>query len=293
MAPKTVSTASASRTGSNVADSLDADRIAEGILPSLRPRLRRVTVLPEVDSTNLELGRMAPGERHAHAVLAERQTRGRGRRQRNWHSPAGGNVYFSLGWRFPQGDHPLSTLPLIVAVATANALNRAGLEGHGIKWPNDVLVSGRKLAGILVELKSAGNGNSTAIIGIGINVRMPNTQAEDPEKLIDRPWTELEAHLGKEHKPCDRNALASQLLDQLLASLDRFERSGFETFTGAWEEYDLLQDEQVTLELDDATVNGVARGVNEWGELLLQTANGEVHSFHAGEVRVYRGIRAF
>jgi len=275
-----------------VPDSLDAERIAEGLLPSLRPQLRKVTVLDETDSTNSELARLKPAERHAHAVLAERQTRGRGRRARHWHSPAGGNVYFSLGWRFPRGDHAFSTLPLVVAIATANALKRTGLEGHGIKWPNDVLVDGKKLAGILVELKS-GEGGATAIIGIGINVRMPSGEGEDPKRLIDRPWTDLESHLADEHRPCDRNALAASLLDQLLASLNRFEKSGFDSFRSNWKKWDLLENGETTLELDDRTLTGIARGVSDDGQLVLETGAGEIRTFHAGEVRVFRGIRAF
>ena len=275
-----------------MADRLDAEAIAEGVLPSLRPRLRLVTVLPETESTNTVLARMQPAEQHAHAVLAERQTAGRGRRERKWHSPAGGNVYFSLGWRFTRDDHPFSTLPLVAAIAAANALKKAGLEGHGIKWPNDILVDGKKLVGILAELKAGGKG-TTAIIGIGINVRMPETDQEDPGKIIDRPWSDLESHLPDRARPCDRNRLASQLLDHLLASLERFENSGFESFHGPWERWDLLHGGQTTLEMENGSVVGIARGINEKGELLLQTHDGETRCFNAGEVRVFRGIRAF
>jgi BirA family biotin operon repressor/biotin-[acetyl-CoA-carboxylase] ligase len=276
-----------------VAESLDAERIAAGISPSYRPRLRHVTVLNEVDSTNLELARFPAAEQHAHAILAERQTAGKGRRERRWHSPAGGNVYLSFGWRFPHGEHLFSTLPLIVAIAAADALRSIGLEGHGIKWPNDILAGGRKLAGILAELKSGGSSGTTAIIGIGINVRMPVSDSEDPARLIDRPWTDVETHLDEARKPCDRNTLAAALLDRLIGSLDRFEHFGFEPFSGEWKNYDLLQDNLVTLELESGDVAGTALGVNDSGELLLQTQEGQTQAFNAGEVRVYRGIRTF
>lgn len=293
MERKTVLKRSASSTGSNVTDSLDAEQIAEGVLPSLRARLRKVTVLAETDSTNSELARLNSAEQHAHAILAERQTSGRGRRERKWHSPAGGNIYLSFAWRFARGEYPFSTLPLVVAIAAANALKHVGLDGHGVKWPNDILVNGKKLTGILVELKSGGDGRATTIIGVGINVRMPSAASEDPLEIIDRPWTDLESHLAEPFKPCDRNRLAAAVLDQLLASLDRFERSGFETFRGAWRKYDLLENGQVTVELDDGQVTGIARGVSEAGELLLETADGETQLFHSGEVRVYRGVHAF
>jgi len=273
-------------------DILDAEAIAEGVLPSLRPQLRRVTVLAETDSTNAELARLKPAEQHAHAILAERQNRGRGRRERRWHSPAGGNIYFSLGWRFTVGDHPFSTLPLVVAIATANALKRTGLEGHGIKWPNDILVDGKKLAGILVELKSGVN-HTSAVIGIGINVRMPKTAEENPQELIDRPWVDLESVLDAGRRSCDRNRLASSLLDQLLAALGRFENTGFESIQQSWKTYDLLEGSDITLQLDDGEIEGIAGGITGDGNLILHTAEGERRTFHAGEVRVYRGIRTY
>lgn len=271
---------------------LDGESITEGVLPALRPLLRRVSVFGEIDSTNRELCRMTAAERHAHVVLAERQTAGRGRRERSWHSPAGGNLYLSLGWCFARAGQSFSTLPLVVAIAVADALKHVGLEGHGIKWPNDILAGGAKLAGILVELQS-GDGRTTAIIGVGINIRMPVTEDEDPGALIDRPWTDLERELDDLHTPCDRNALAAGLISRLLASMERFERDGFASFSDAWRRYDLLAGGDVTLQLDDANVTGTALGVSDDGQLLLDTGEGEPRAFHAGEVRVYRGIRAF
>lgn len=273
-------------------DVLDAEAIEGGVLPALRPQLRRVTVLDETDSTNAELSRLSPAEQHAHAVLAEEQKRGRGRRDRRWHSPAGGNIYFSLGWRFTEGDHAFTTLPLVAAVAAAQTLKRVGLTGHGIKWPNDILVAGKKLAGILVELKAHGS-RSVAIIGVGINVRMPSSALEDPETLIDRPWTDLESNLAPAERPCSRNALASGLIDQLLSALGRFESTGFESFHRAWATYDLLRGTETTLQMDGHSVQGIARGISDQGELLLDVTGGGRQSFHAGEVRVFGGTRAF
>ena len=268
-------------------DFLNAEAISEGVLPALRARLRLVTVLEEVDSTNSQLQRLPAPERHAHALLAERQVSGRGRRQRNWHSPAGGNIYLSLGWQFRDGQLPLSTLPLVVAVCAAQALSRAGLRGHGIKWPNDILVNGAKLAGILVEMQSLGQGASTAVIGIGLNVRMPVREGEDPMQLIDRPWTDLQSHLPEGSMAVGRNQLAVHLLDQLLAAMGRFEQTGFDTFVAAWEQFDLLNGNPVMLDLDEGTVTGIAQGINNDGELMVVMEDGNVCSFHSGEVRVF------
>ena len=264
---------------------LDPERIAENVNSALRPVLRRVTVLQEVDSTNLELARMPLPEQHAHAVLAEEQTGGRGRRQRSWHSPPGGNIYLSLGWQF-RHDHPaLSNLPLVSAICVVGALGGAGLDGHGIKWPNDILLNGKKLAGILVELQSTGNGPANAVIGVGLNVRMPRS-GQDPGQVIDRPWTDLESNLPRDRKPADRNRLASMLLDRLLAGLQRFEDSGFESFRAAWNAYDLLQGREVRLEHQGRELSGTACGIDEDGALLLQEPNGVIRAFHSGEVSV-------
>lgn len=270
-----------------MADALDADRIAEGVLPAIRPQLRRVTVLPQVDSTNTALLRLPPAERHGHALLAERQDAGRGRGDRRWHSPAGGNVYFSLGWRFRRSAADLAALPLAVAVALAETLAAAGLARVAIKWPNDLLVDGRKAAGILVEAQAHGASGTTVVTGIGINVRMAGDRAADA--AIDRPWTDLESNLPAERRPVDRNRLVSALLDRLIATFERFERSGFETFRARYESLDCLAGQPVTLEQGDSEVRGMARGVDAAGRLRVESPGGERRAFNSGEVRVFGG----
>lgn len=266
-----------------MADTLDADRIAEGVLPAIRPRLRGVTVLEQVDSTNSELARRAPAEQHGHALLAERQAAGRGRGARRWHSPPGGNVYLSFGWRFARAPANLAALPLAVAVALAETLAASGLPGAGIKWPNDILAGGRKLSGILVESQARGGG-TRVIAGIGINVRMAGDEAA---AAIDRPWTDLESELPPQRLPVDRNRLVSALLDRLIAAFDRFEQSGFETFRARYEALDVLAGRSVLLEQTDGEVRGVAHGVDAAGYLRIELPGGETRVFHSGEVRVF------
>jgi BirA family biotin operon repressor/biotin-[acetyl-CoA-carboxylase] ligase len=268
---------------------LDGGRIRKAMRPQAESGLRQLTILKETDSTNNAVLRLPGQQQHAHAVVADRQTRGRGRRQRSWHSPAGGNVYLSLGWWFRETKWPLSTLPLLVAICVCRALTRVGLQGHGIKWPNDILVDGEKLAGILVELQSAGNGPALAVIGIGLNVRMPPADPEELEAAIDRPWTDLESRMGPARNGISRNLLLAYLLDELLESLDRFEREGFEGFTAEWRERDLLLKKEIRLEQDGQYQEGVARGVDANGGLILETANEGRRVFHSGEVSVQYG----
>lgn len=262
---------------------LGADQIRAALPATAIDRLNYLTVLPETDSTNAAVSRLPAELQHTHAILAERQTRGRGRRARNWHSPAGGNIYLSLGWRFDSSEVPLGTLPLAVAVCICRALARAGLEAYAIKWPNDILVQQKKLAGVLVELQSTGNGPALAVIGIGLNVRMPGDGIT--ESSIDRPWTDLASHLP-EASSIDRNSIAAWLLDELLGGLDRFESSGFESFTAAWQGLDILNGSKVQLEHAGEFIDGTARGIDELGGLLLETADRKVKAYHSGEASV-------
>jgi len=233
-------------------------------------------ILPETDSTNAELLRLPPGRRHARAVLAEYQCQGRGRRGRRWHSPFGRNVYLSLGWEFGLGMAGLACLPLVVAVAAATALERVGLEGHGLKWPNDLELAGRKLGGCLVEVSGDVNGPCQAVMGIGINVFLAGEQGAGG---IGQPWTDLGSHLPG----VSRNAVAGHLLDRLVEAVARFEAEGFAPFRNTWERFDILAGRPVTLFQGATSLQGVARGVGPRGGLLLERA-GEITEHLAGEV---------
>jgi BirA family biotin operon repressor/biotin-[acetyl-CoA-carboxylase] ligase len=265
-------------------DALSANAIREQLGPGSLSMLGEVTVLDEVDSTNAFLARLSAPRRHAHVVLADSQTQGRGRRQRSWHSPPGGNLYMSLGWRFGATVTPLSTLPLAVAVCLAQALERTGLTGHGIKWPNDILVGGRKLAGILVESQSPGTGSVQAVIGIGLNVRMPAL----PEGVtIDRPWTELSTHLPPARRGISRNLLAALSLDELLPGLERFAAEGFEPFREGWRRFDLLEGRRVRLEGNGGSKFGTVLGIEDNGGLSVDIEGYGPQVLHAAEVSIY------
>ena len=272
-----------------VQDCLDAGRIRQGMAPAVNAKLRHLTLLKQTDSTNTAVMRLPRERQHAHVVLAECQTGGKGRRQRSWHSPAGGNIYLSLGWRFRDRNGPLSTLPLLVAIALCRALARAGLKGHGIKWPNDILVDDKKLAGILVELQSAGSGPALAVIGVGLNVRMPAMDKDEGGTAISRPWTDLISQLHPENADISRNQLVSFMLDEMLETLERFEREGFEGFSDAWRELDLLQGKRIELEQNGQQLSGVAQGVDANGGLLLETDSSAIRVFHSGEASIQRG----
>jgi BirA family biotin operon repressor/biotin-[acetyl-CoA-carboxylase] ligase len=272
-------------------ETLSAERIREAMAPAARSLLQALTVFDATDSTNAVLLRQEPGRRHAHAVLAESQTRGRGRRQRAWHSPPGGNIYLSLGWRFRAATASLSTLPLVTAVCACRALERAGLRDHGIKWPNDILVGGSKLAGILVETQSAASRDLLAVIGIGLNVRMPAPPGGVLAAIIERPWTDLASQLPPERNGISRNELSALLLDELLAGLERYAAEGFGPFRQAWNQRDLLAGKRVGIEGNGPVPSGVTHsgtvlGIDDSGGLSVDLDDYGVQVLRAAEVSI-------
>lgn len=239
----------------------------------------RVTVLAETDSTNTQL-LDADSARDPQALLAEYQTAGRGRRGRAWRSPFGANLYLSLAWSFPAWPPALTTLPLVVGVICAEALAQTGVEGLGLKWPNDLLLEGRKLGGILIEHRGEAGGPCRVVIGVGINVAMSDEQASP----IDQPWIALNAALSRQGRAAaSRNALAADLLNRLAIALRQFEASGFAPFVPRWNAQDLTRDRKVRILLGNGEVDGIARGVAPDGALQVETAQG-LTAYHSGEV---------
>lgn len=238
-------------------------------------RLSDLQIVPTLDSTNSAIRRLPLAAQHRAAILAEHQAAGRGRHGRAWHSPFGSNLYLSLGWCF---DRPMSTLgglALVVALAAAQSLQRIGLNGHGIKWPNDLLLDGRKLCGCLVEMQGNAQGPCHAVLGVGINVQMPVHAADES---IDQPWTDLRSHVPG----CSRNHLAGLLLDELMTHITLFSEQGFAPLMDAWRQRDALQGRDITVQTHDGSVTGVARGIDLQGALLLDTGL-TVRKLHSGE----------
>ncbi len=250
--------------------------------------LRHLTLLQLVDSTSLALQRLPAEEQHGHAVVADGQNAGRGRRGRSWYSPPGQNLYLSLGWNFQRDAAALTQLPLAIAVTVARALQRAGVLAPGIKWPNDIQLDGRKLGGILVELRNTGTELALAVIGIGINVRMAADEAG--RTAIEQPWTDVCSHLAGPPDAGLRNRLCGMLLDELLQGVERFAAQGFRPFATDWSTWDALRGRQVSVCAAHETVSGTAAGISASGGLLLvcQAPSGETHTreFFAGDVSV-------
>ena len=256
-------------------DLLDQDAIRQHLQdPS---RLAGLETFLTIDSTNQYLMQhpsqmvCAPW-----VVFAERQSAGRGRRGRTWQSPFAGNLYCSLLWRFNQINANFIGLSLVVGVAVCRLLAHLGLEQLGLKWPNDVLCQGRKLSGILIEMRGETNGPYDAVIGVGLNVRMP----EDAGRQIDQPWVSLEQVAPT--LPA-RNDLAAQLVDHMLDILPEFERHGLQPFLMEWQHLDVYRDQPVVLQLGDNRIQGIERGIDEQGALLVEH-NGKLQRYYSGEM---------
>ncbi len=235
-----------------------------------------VSILPVVDSTNAAaLRRLAGGQEPPFIVLAERQTSGRGRRGRTWVSPFGENLYYSLALQVDGGMRQLEGLSLVVGLALLRALRVAGLVSAGLKWPNDVLVDGRKVAGILLELSGDPADVCHVVIGIGVNVNMLVDKG-----AIDQPWTSMRAELG-----ClvDRNEFVCELNRQLSLYLGLHKACGFAALRDEWQENHLWQGRSVILAMGASPIEGVVLGVDQAGAIRLRVA-GEEQSFSGGEL---------
>lgn len=231
-----------------------------------------------LESTNSYLMKQASaGCAHATCVAASLQTKGRGRRGRAWQAGLGASLTFSLLWRFQAGASALSGLSLAVGVAIIRALHAVGVTEAQLKWPNDVLVNRQKLAGILIELQGDMEGPSAAVIGIGLNLRLP----EHVKRHIDQAATDLQTLMRPPPNPSE---LLGLLLRHLAEVLSEFESNGFEKLRDEWIEHHAYHNQPVLMLLPDGRQShGIVVDVASDGVLMVETATG-VQRFTAGEI---------
>jgi BirA family biotin operon repressor/biotin-[acetyl-CoA-carboxylase] ligase len=258
---------------------LDQKRLIDALPPRARERVERFELMRTAASTNSELlAGPPPAPGRARVCIAEFQTSGRGRHGRSWSSPPGAGLSFSVAWRFELPPQRLSSLSLAAGVALAGSLSGPG-GGPGLKWPNDLVWQGGKVGGILTELSGEAEGATTAVVGVGINHRLPPRWAPDGTPADGLEPTDLKAVLGS--RLPGRNALAAALIAGLVDGFLRFEREGFVPFARAWQELDVLQGQPVTVSSRSLQTAGIARGIDLSGALLLEGMD--------GLVRIYTG----
>jgi BirA family biotin operon repressor/biotin-[acetyl-CoA-carboxylase] ligase len=236
----------------------------------------RLELLDQCDSTSTELAaRAAAGALSGTAIACELQRAGRGRRGASWYSGLGTSVTFSLLWRFDRGAAALGGLSLAVGVACIRAFHALGFDGVALKWPNDLVRRDGKLGGVLIELAGDALGPTAAVIGIGVNVRVP----EHARRSIGQPV----ADLALEAAPL-RSRVLGELLAALAEALPVFAARGFEPFRDEWLQHHAYHGRRVRLRVPPRrTVEGIATGIAEDGALLVATRGG-VERFHSAEV---------
>jgi len=228
-----------------------------------------------VDSTSMLMQRMVQDGSAVNklCLTAESQTHGRGRRGNTWASPFAQNLYFSLLWRFDQGLAAIEGLSLVVGMSLVETLRKQGAKAE-LKWPNDILLQGKKLGGILIDVIGETNGPCFVTIGVGLNVHM-----EKSKDGISQAWTSLQ----KEQVMLNRSTLLAHLLNDLAPNIEHFAKEGFSAYSERWPEFDAYCNKEVMLLLGDAVILGQALGINRRGEIRIHTAMGE-KSFASGEV---------
>lgn len=261
---------------------LDGQRIRTSLPADTSARVGMLEVHWDIDSTSSELARRIPVLDDVAVVMAEMQSAGRGRRGRTWLSPPGMNLYLSVLKRFDTGFASLSGLSLAVGVMLIRALDDLGIRTAGLKWPNDVLAGNAKLAGILVELSGEYSGPCAAIIGVGLNIRLPDSLHE----RAGQPITDLASLCGGQ--PPGRNQVATAVVTALADGLRDFERHGFAAFAKDYAANDLLRDQQLRIIDPRGEYNATGEGVDERGALRVRRADGEMVTVDSAEVSVRR-----
>lgn len=259
---------------------LDAAQIRAALPAGVRRQLHGLEVCFSTDSTSERLRSMPPPPSgQAQVLLAEYQSRGRGRRGRHWLAPLGDGLCLSVGWAFARPPPDLPALGLAAGVAVLEALRASGAE-VGLKWPNDVIAGDGKLAGLLVDVSGELAGPLYAVVGVGVNLRVSEALRGALAGEDSLPPVGLASLLAA---PPGRNAVAAALIAGLVETLERFSRQGFAPFADAWRRADQLAGRPVTVVSGERRRQGIARGIAADGSLLLEV-DGTLESVLSGDV---------
>lgn len=257
---------------------LQKHSILQHLAGSTREFEDRLHVFDTIDSTSGFLISQPVAEHKQGVVcIAEYQSGGRGRRGRSWVSTPYSNIMMSMSWRYDQGPAFVGGLSLAAGVAVIKALRHFGVSDVGLKWPNDILWNGRKLAGLLLDVQGEANGPSRVVVGLGVNVLI----GEKDAPTIDQPWTDLRTILDE---VVDRNRLTAIIVSELEKMFLAFETSGLSTFLPFWQETHVYHGKTVRLLRGNEVLEGVVEGVETSGAIILRDAAGRVSAYHSGEV---------
>lgn len=263
-------------------DPLDAERIRAALGTEASGRVQELTVAWSLASTNTALlERPDPALGKCEVLLAEHQSAGRGRRGRTWLAPPGGSLCMSLSWSFQEMPRDLGSLGLAIGVCVLRSLTALGLSTAGLKWPNDVLVDTRKLAGVLIELRAEGEGPACVVIGVGLNVALGTAILERLQETGAAPTDLASCGVGN----TSRNLLAARIIEASLGGLQQFGQTGLKSFVEEWRAADVLRGKMIDVSAPDGLSRGLARGIDVHGALLVETTQG-LKRFMSGDVTV-------
>ncbi len=244
--------------------------IIQQALPSLP-----IFIYESIASTNDQAKQLLSSHNAPMVVLAEHQSQGRGRRGREWVSPFAQNLYLSFVWPVTEGLNQIDGLSLLVGVVVAKAIKRLSGVDAQLKWPNDVLIGGRKVAGILLELVGDPVELCHVVIGIGVNLNMV-----DLFNGIDQEWTSLSKEMGS---VVNRELFAKTILEELACYLDKQKKYGFSSVRSEWDELHAWKGESVSLHVGNQIVIGRVVGIADKGEICL-LVDGEERKYLGGEL---------
>ncbi|MBR9876591.1 MAG: bifunctional biotin--[acetyl-CoA-carboxylase] ligase/biotin operon repressor BirA [Vibrionaceae bacterium] len=253
---------------------LDETRLADSSEPKLE-------LIPVIDSTNQYLLEQVNESEKGRVCVAEYQASGRGRRGRKWISPFGSNLYLSMYWRLDAGMAAAMGLSLVIGIAAVEALEEMGIQGVKLKWPNDLYYQDKKLAGILVEMSGQAGGAANLVIGMGLNIGMPDKQPD-----IDQPWTTLNQVCAD--LSLDRTQLALTLIEHWKTILVDYEMMGLAGFVDRWNRLDNFIGRPVKLLMGSREVKGIVQGIDQQGGVVLETDNG-LETYIGGEISLRKG----
>nr|WP_321277264.1 bifunctional biotin--[acetyl-CoA-carboxylase] ligase/biotin operon repressor BirA [uncultured Vibrio sp.] len=253
---------------------LDEARLTDSSEPKLE-------LIPVIDSTNQYLLERVNESEKGRVCVAEYQASGRGRRGRQWVSPFGSNLYLSMYWRLDAGMAAAMGLSLVIGIAAVEALEEIGIQGVKLKWPNDLYYQDKKLAGILVEMSGQAGGAANLVIGMGLNIGMPDKQPD-----IDQPWTTLNQVCAD--LSLDRTQLALTLIEHWKTILLDYEMMGLAGFVDRWNRLDNFIGRPVKLLMGAREVKGIVQGIDQQGGVVLETENG-LETYIGGEISLRKG----
>lgn len=262
-------------------EQLDPVGLERQIAEQLGNSVIQIKYLQQCESTNVECMQL---ETHGGVVIAEQQTAGRGRRGRVWHSRAIQNIYCSIGIEKALLPEFLGLLSLQVGVCVAEVLHGMGFHEVSLKWPNDILLKGRKLGGVLTETRANGADNFFLVIGLGLNTTLDADSLSD----IDRPAISLGDVTSE---PLDRQKLLAGLISHIFRSIDRFKPKHAGALIEQFTNHDSLYRRRVSVFEQDKVISGLYRGLDRTGQIQIETEQG-LQSYAAAEISLREGARA-